>query len=122
MHRLVALLLALLLPLQFAWGAAAVYCGHETTTATAQATEHVGHHAHEHKAESRQDAKKPASAKLAVDNDCAACHATCSVMACDAPPPLAALVLTARQDSPTPSAPTSAPVRAPDRPQWLRLA
>ena len=116
MYRLVALLLALLLPLQFAWGAAAAYCQHETG---AQSAKHVGHHAHEHKAD--EGTKKPASAKLTVDNDCTACHATCSAMACDAPVAIEALALTSRLDVPTFDAHASAPTRAPDRPQWARL-
>lgn len=115
MYRLVALLLALLLPLQFAWGAAASYCQHETSGAAVQ---HLGHHEHVHQAETKQ----PVSSKLVVDNDCASCHATCSAVASE---------LAANAELPTgvgalpvpPSeAHTSALARAPDRPQWLRLA
>ncbi len=114
MYRLVALLFALLLPLQFAWGVAAAYCQHETAVQTA----HFGHHAHEHQAEP----KKPVSVKLVVDNDCTACHATCSMAACEAPSRLEALVLTRRLAIPALDAHASALARAPDRPQWLRLA
>jgi len=117
MYRLVALLLALLLPLQFTWGAAAAYCQHETSVQTAK---HIGHHAHEHKAD--EGAKKPASVKLTVDNDCTACHATCSAVACEAPASMEALALTSRLAAPTFDAHASAPTRAPDRPQWRRLA
>jgi hypothetical protein len=117
MYRLVALLLALLLPLQFTWGAAAAYCQHETSAPTAR---HIGHHAHEHKAD--DGTKKPASAKLTVDNDCTACHATCSAVACEPPVSIAALALTGRLAAPTVDAHASAPGRAPDRPQWRRLA
>lgn len=117
MYRLVALLLALLLPLQFAWGAAAAYCQHETGL---QSATHVGHHAHEHKAD--EGTKKAASANLAVDNDCTACHASCSAMACEPPASMQALALTSRLNVPTLDAHASAPTRAPDRPQWRRLA
>ncbi len=116
MYRLVALLLALLLPLQFAWGAAAAYCQHETSV---QSAKHVGHHAHEHKAD--EGTKKPASAKLKVDNDCTACHATCSAMACEAPATIEAPALTSRLDIAPFDAHASAPIGAPDRPQWARL-
>lgn len=120
MTRLVALLLALLLPLQFAWGTAAAYCQHETG---AQAARHVGHHAHEHQAgQADQAAKKPAAAKLAVDNDCTACHATCSALAFEAPACIEPLAPAGRPALAPVDTPTSAPARAPDRPQWRRLA
>ncbi|NCT85339.1 MAG: cobalt-zinc-cadmium resistance protein [Comamonadaceae bacterium] len=115
MFRLVALLFALLLPLQFAWGVAAAYCGHETS---GQAVQHFGHHAHEHHAES----KKSAGGKLTIDSDCTACHATCSVVASDAPARLGAFAVTGRQAPSHLDAHASAPARAPDRPQWPRLA
>ncbi len=117
MVRLVALLLALLLPLQFAWGAAAAYCQHETGT---QAARHFGHHAHEHPADA--GAKKPAGTKLAVDNDCMACHASGTALAGELPACLPALAQTGRLAAPPLDAHTSAPARAPDRPQWRRLA
>ena len=118
MFRLVALLLAVLLPLQFAWGVAAAYCQHEPTTQAA----HVGHHAHEHQAGSQAEAKKPAAAKLMADSDCTACHATCSAIGCEAVAGVEGLVLTGRLAVPLLDAYASAPGRAPDRPQWLRLA
>jgi mono/diheme cytochrome c family protein len=111
MFRLVALLLALLLPLQFAWGAAAVYCEHETTP---RAAGHFGHHEHVH--EDAADAKKPAGGKQLVDNDCASCHAAGSAVAADAPPRLASALAVGRVASPTAPPPASAFARAPDRP------
>ena len=79
MYRLVALGLALLMPLQFAWAAAAAFCQHESTTNASPM--HIGHHEHVHKA----DAKKAGSGKLMADSDCGACHATCSAVASEAP-------------------------------------
>ena len=65
LYRLTAALLvalSLLLPLQVAWGAAAAYCEHETTT---QGAKHFGHHQHEHKADVHDaEAKKPMVKKL----------------------------------------------------------
>lgn len=57
----------LILPVQYTWSAAAVYCQHEQ-----RAPAHFGHHAHEHKA----SADQPGShAKVTVvDNDCEYCH------------------------------------------------
>ena len=115
MTRRFILFLALLLPLQFAWTAAAAYCEHETTPAE---TRHVGHHEHEH----QEPADSSPADPLAADNDCGTCHAAGSVVLFDASAlhaviPMAALVV--------PHAPRRMPTalaRAPDRPQWLRLA
>lgn len=119
MFRLVALLLALLLPLQFVWGAAAAYCGHEPTLGTAaQVTPHFGHHEHVHKAHG----SKAADTALAGDNDCGSCHASCSAVI-SVPAGASAVPLTSRRHVLPPEAsPASALSRAPDRPQWLRLA
>lgn len=111
MARLLIIVLALLLPLQFSWGAVLGYCQHETAPAQAS---HVGHHDHEHKA------AKPAGP--AADADCGDCHVSglTGLPALDAQAPA-----TAQRDTLAPALPhpyTSAPPRAPDRPQWLRLA
>lgn len=119
MFRLVALLLALLMPLQFVWGAAATYCGHESSgVATLKAVQHFGHHEHVHKA----DAKKAADTKLVGDNDCGTCHATCSAVTTDPVAATGLLPAARRFVMPPASPPASALTRAPDRPQWLRLA
>jgi hypothetical protein len=115
MHRFVAWFFVLLLPLQFAWGVAAAYCQHETTTAGAP---HIGHHEHVHKA----DAKQAADSPLAGDTDCGFCHASgpaVTVASADN----VAVPEAAKQGVP-PAAPAhrSALARAPDRPQWPRLA
>jgi len=115
MHRYVALVLALLIPLQFAWSAAAALCGHEPARAE---TRHFGHHEHAHET----DAKEVAGGQLAIDNDCGVCHATCSLLAgtdaCNPATPVAVV----RVIVPTDDMHRSAPARAPDRPQWPRLA
>jgi len=114
MIRLFALVLALLLPIQFAWSAASAYCEHEPVE---RQSSHFGHHVHVHQG----DAKKVTASKLAAETDCASCHAT------------SAPVITSTADSSALVAPTlltqqlplpafaSAPSRAPDRPQWRRL-
>lgn len=74
-RRLVLLFLLAVLPLQFAWGAAAAYCGHEK----APSAGHFGHHSHQHQAKAESDsgsAAKKASV-LADDLDCAFCHLGC---------------------------------------------
>ncbi|MDB5820789.1 MAG: cobalt-zinc-cadmium resistance protein [Rhizobacter sp.] len=121
MRRLFILLLALLLPLQFTWAAAAVYCGHEGAVVVADVTlpaHHFGHHEHVHHAEATKDAAKP----LSIDTDCSVCHAGSSPvigasLRLEAPLP-AALKLAATSAA----ALASAFARAPDRPQWPVLA
>ena len=115
MTRFVALLLAFVLPLQFAWGAAAAVCQHEPAP---QGARHFGHHEHVHKA----DGKKAAQGKLSVDSDCGFCHVSgAAAMAAVLPAPVIvpyASSVEVRAQQPYPSA----LARAPDRPQWLRLA
>jgi len=115
MNRFFVLLLAMLLPLQFAWGAAAAYCQHETTT---QGAAHFGHHQHVHKADAG-DSK--AAGKLAADYDCGYCNtATAAVLPeFDTPPPSSFVAFS--HTLPPEQKRSSAPPRAPDRPQWPRL-
>lgn len=125
MIRLVALLMAWLLPLQFVWGGMAVYCQHEPANVAAA---HAGHHEHVHHADGKPasdqsaSSKSPSATLLAGDTDCGTCHATGSVVASEATEAPAAGVAVRRlvfADDPTPA---SALARAPDRPQWPCLA
>lgn len=114
MRRALVFFLAVLLPLQFAWGAVTSYCEHETGAAS----QHFGHHQHVHKGDKLVDA----DGKPGLDNDCWTCHsaATAAITseAGDLLTPIAAHVLFiedgARHVSP--------PLREPERPQWARLA
>lgn len=113
--RRIILFLALVLPLQFAWAGAAAYCQHETDPAQ---TQHFGHHAHRH----HVDAEKSPSGKLVADNDCGTCHAAGSTLAVD---PSSLVIAVPVADARVPYKPRpllTALARAPDRPQWLRLA
>lgn len=115
MRRFFALLLASALLFQMSWAVAATYCEHETSP---KAAAHFGHHVHVHKA---ADAKKSVDNKFAVDDDCSYCHAGHAALVpmsytAVAPPATAAAAF------PQPPLHGSAPGRAPDRPQWLRLA
>ncbi len=115
MRRSLVLLFALLLPLQFAWGVAAAYCQHESSTS--QGAAHFGHHEHVHKGE----LKKAAGVKLVVDNDCGVCHGSTAAVpnlavALDAIPATEEAVSSLTRGHP------SAPGGPPDRPQWIRLA
>ena len=115
MPRVLALFLAFTLLFQMSWAVAATYCEHETTSTTAV---HFGHHVHVHKS---VDGKKEVGSRLAVDDDCRYCHAEHAAII-----PMAfdnvVAVASASASFSQPSMHGSAPARAPDRPQWRRLA
>lgn len=115
MLRVFILCFAFMLPLQFAWAGAAGYCEHETSSARA---EHFGHHAHVHEAEGKQKA----GGQFVADADCGACHASTSMLAANLADARALPSAAAHAAPPPCRAIASAPARAPDRPQWLRLA
>jgi len=130
MRRFLLLLLALLLPFQFSWAAAAAYCGHEGP----DAPWHIGHHVHHHEIGAGKVAIEKVAAKAstdkskgdvkvaAFDNDCSFCHAALQPLV---NPPDAFTPPVQRGDTIAPSpraAFTSLSPRAPERPQWSRLA
>jgi len=115
MRRFFALFFAVSLLFQMSWSVAATYCEHETSS---KASMHFGHHVHVHKS---SEAKKSVSNKFAVDDDCSYCHAVHAAIIPMAPPG-AAPDATATAEFPQPLLHGSAMARAPDRPQWLRLA
>ncbi|MDI4635243.1 hypothetical protein J7U46_19425 [Pelomonas sp. V22] len=118
MKRLIAILIAVLLPLQLAWGVAATYCQHETSVVTAK---HFGHHTHVHEA-AKQDAAKKASLKLQIDADCNFCHASPGGMLPELNPVSPIQVLAQVPVHLGDLGHPSAPQRAPERPKWSRLA
>lgn len=68
MKKLLLILLLAVLPLQYTWAAAAVYCTHEQ----APTAKHFGHHTHHHEA---AGAKADSPEKTpGTDNDCGTCH------------------------------------------------
>ena len=73
MRRWLVVLMLLVLPLQFAWAAAAPYCAHEATTA---AGKHPGHHQHLHQGGGdAANADDDGAGNGAKHTDCATCHA-----------------------------------------------
>ncbi|NUO86717.1 MAG: cobalt-zinc-cadmium resistance protein [Cupriavidus sp.] len=124
MQRLLLVLLALVLPLRFAWAEAAAYCGHEVAAA---AKAHFGHHEHRHqagtgKAEQQADPAQDKAKLNLADPDCGVCHIASLPFA----PADAQDVPALRRVELAPPVPQSSfsshSARAPDRPQWLRLA
>jgi hypothetical protein len=123
MRRWFAILLLVLLPLQFSWAAVANYCGHET----GPSADHVGHHdhvAHAHGDEVANPGDPSSAEDPSTDPsgfDCGHCHGHCVGML-DVPSSLAPGVL----DGAPPrfgDAPDGEHVPAqPERPQWAPLA
>lgn len=139
MRRILIVLLAIVLPLQFAWAGAAAYCGHEPDGVAAR---HFGHHSHAHhdggdagdaNGDASGDRAGPAaksdgkhgdkpSAYQAPDLDCAVCHLAAST-AVPSVADLAPAITGATFGHPLLRALfRSAPDALPDRPQWSRLA
>lgn len=74
-RKAVVLILLVLLPIQFVWGAATGYCEHETRTADT----HFGHHVHEHQAKLPTRSKDSAEVDRSLGGDhpdCPSCHLT----------------------------------------------
>lgn len=74
-RKALVLLMLVLLPIQFVWGAATGYCQHETSTADT----HFGHHVHEHQAKPAAGAKDASEADRSIGGDhpdCPSCHLT----------------------------------------------
>ncbi len=68
MKKLLLILLLAIVPFQFAWAAAGVYCQHENGAAS----QHFGHHAHQHHGKSDGADSKTKASKVHLD--CSSCH------------------------------------------------
>jgi hypothetical protein len=77
--KLFLILLLAIVPFQFAWAAAGVYCQHENGAAS----QHFGHHAHQHQGTSDHADGKTKSGKIHLD--CSSCHgAGCAISPAEA--------------------------------------
>ena len=65
--KILLILLLTILPIQYSWSVAAVYCQHEQAKVT-----HFGHHSHQHQASKVDDDSKAKPFK--VHGDCEVCH------------------------------------------------
>jgi len=125
-YRFLAIVLLVLLPLQFSWAAVASYCGHDAQAAVG----HFGHHEHQHQhaADVSVDASEAAGAALADEKtpvamhaDCGHCHGYCSAMLTLPSVLPGALSSVAPHATPDQNSAAIALAR-PERPQWLPLA
>ncbi len=117
MKRYLAIILLVLLPLQFSWAAVAGYCQHESEVTA----NHLGHHSHDHQAADQHEPVKDGASSAEAHHDCATCHLGCSVaLASDLTTPTAAT----DRDYPFDYNvnPSLALTKRPERPQWPTLA
>lgn len=126
--RLVAVFLLMWMPLHALWAAAAPYCGHDNTPATAsEAPLHLGHHTHAHGPHGASEVDgehaeegAPAQGEAAGGvghPECHVCHACGTVM----PASLAAPAPTTGVAAPEAGAPLAPPAPwpgRPERPKW----
>jgi len=118
MRRSILILVLLILPFQFSWAAAARYCLHEQVSASW----HLGHHEHRHQqADARPDATD-VEKKLVLDTDCGVCHIVSLPFVYAEPLEVPGAARAELVGHVPPADFTSLNARAPDRPQWLRLA
>lgn len=70
MHRLVALFVLILLPMQWTYAAVGSYCRHEATAESS----HVGHHEHKHEQGNFAEDNDKDDRDSFDDQDCPTCH------------------------------------------------
>lgn len=112
--NILLIVLLTILPLQYSWSMAAVYCQHEPAKVA-----HFGHHSHHHQAQAGDGADDGKPAK--VHSDCEVCHHAVQASA----PANAAPVLAAAPVAHAPPAPSrylSHIADGPARPDWLLVA
>jgi hypothetical protein len=117
--KLLLIFLLAVLPLQYAWAAAAVYCQHEQEQ---EHSMHVGHHSHQHdEVQVDADDKPGDTASLEVDTDCVTCHGGAVGIATVpfASPPYKPLVAANAAQASLLASPL--PLR-PERPKWSLAA
>lgn len=117
MKKALAVLLLLLLPVQFSWAAVAGYCQHEVNVSA----NHPGHHDHDHQTEAPHKSDKEGAASTGVHHDCATCHLGCAAaLTSDLKTTRAATAQHHQHDYHV--NPTRAHSERPERPQWPWLA
>jgi Protein of unknown function (DUF2946) len=120
MRRWLAILMLVLLPLQFSWAAVAAYCGHET----GQHAQHLGHHEHQHSGSANVHADPGSAdpnAPAGFDFDCGHCHASGAGLPAPAEG-MVPLTLATHPATPVEGAVRTLAQSPPERPQWLPLA
>ncbi|WP_332856617.1 hypothetical protein [Duganella sp. S19_KUP01_CR8] len=114
MKKILLILLLTILPIQYAWSMAAVYCQHEPAKVT-----HFGHHGHQHQAQSDDGADQGKPAK--VHSDCEVCHHAVQASLPGGVAPVPA-VAPGGHAPPLPSQYLSHISDRPARPNWLLVA
>lgn len=116
MKKLLLILLLTILPIQYSWSMAAVYCQHEPGQVS-----HFGHHGHQHQALSDDGGSEPGKPSKQAHADCEVCHhaVQASAPAADAP-----LMAAAGRIYAPPASPQylSHIADGPPRPNWMLAA
>jgi hypothetical protein len=114
--KILLILLLTILPIQYAWSMAAVYCQHEQGTTT-----HFGHHGHQHQAQVGDDTDDGKPAKSKVHGDCEVCHHAVQASVLD-DSNVAAPATGYRYAAPVSPQYLSYIAEGPPRPNWLLVA
>lgn len=117
MKRLLAIILLVLLPLQFNWAAATGYCLHESGVTA----KHSDHHSHDHQAADQHESDADVASSAGVHHECATCHLVCAAaLTSDLATPVAATEKDRPFDNRVNFSRTL--TERPERPQWPTLA
>lgn len=114
MKKLLLILLLTILPIQYSWSMAAVYCQHEPGKVS-----HFGHHTHQHQAQPDDGADKSKPSK--IHTDCEVCHHAVQASA-PAADGVAMTQAVSTHAPPPPSQYLSHIAEGPPRPNWPLVA
>ena len=126
MKKILLILLLTILPIQYAWSMAAVYCGHEQMSEQGTTT-HFGHHGHQHQAQAGDDtddgqtAESKSQSKSQSHGDCEVCHHAVQASVLD-DNEVAAPAVTKAYAVPSHFQYLSYIAEGPPRPNWLLVA
>lgn len=121
MKKFLLIILLTILPIQYAWSMAAVYCQHEQLNEK-HPVSHFGHHGHQHQAQAGdEDDDDHQPGKTKVHSDCEVCHHAVQVSVLDAPG-VATLATSSGYAPPATAQYLSHIAEGPPRPNWLLVA
>jgi cytochrome c553 len=113
--KLLLILLLTILPIQYSWSMAAVYCQHEPGKVS-----HFGHHTHQHQTQA-DDGATDSGKSSKVHTDCEVCHHAVQASA-PAADGMALAQIVSVHAPPLPSQYLSYISEGPPRPNWTLVA
>ncbi len=119
MRKWLAILLLVLVPLQFSWAAVNAYCQHESGPTAS----HAGHHTHEHQPQAQSDETEGGtSAMMSADADCVTCHAGCVLWTMPSHHDPVRILASLTSSADPGAMLVSPPTARPERPQWASFS